>query len=222
MDGEVLTAKLEELGVVLLPPLLDAELWTGEDPLLADVDDPAGALVEPGIFVELISDETRTFVELATDEAGAVTESEFFGDSGPFVEPLVDETGMFVEPTIDEAGVVAKPEFFDDSGGLVEALADETGMFVETAADELGVLVEPLADEIGTFVGPAADEPGAFGELTADELAGVNPPPIDVACPTEDPAEPVIETPMEAKEVEILIEGRELVPRPGVEPPSAA
>jgi hypothetical protein len=183
LDGEILTAKLEEppgrfeeLGVTLLPPVWDNELWTGEDTFPADVDELVGALVEPGALVEREN------------------------KPGKFVEPIVEETGTFVEPAIDEPGAVIEPG----------------------ASDNSGACVEPLADEIGKPVGPAADESGAFVEPLVDELTGVNPLPTDVACTIEDPAEPVLETSIEAKEVEIPMDGSEVVPRPGVEPSSAA
>jgi hypothetical protein len=131
-------------------------------------------------------------------EPGALVERE--NKLGKFVEPIVEETGTFVEPAIDEAGAVI-----------------ELG-----ASDNSGACVEPLADEIGKPVGPAADESGAFVEPLVDELTGVNPLPTDVACMIEDPAEPVLETSIEAKEVEIPMDGSEVVPRPGVEPSSAA
>ena len=183
LDGEILTAKLEEppgrfeeLGVTLLPPLWENELWTGEDTLLADADESVGALVEPGALVEREN------------------------EPGKFVEPIVEEIGTFVEPATDEAGAVIEPG----------------------ASDNSGACVEPLADEIGKSVGPTADESGAFAEPLVDELTGVNPLSIDVACTIEDPAEPVLDMSIEAKEVEILMDGSEVVPRPGVEPPSAA
>lgn len=88
---------------------------------------------------------------------------------------------------------------------------------VEPAIDDPDVFGDP-----GAFVESPADEPGAFVEPAADDGRGVNPPPFDDAWPTEEPAEPVLETPTEAREVEIPTEGREVVPRPGVDPPSAA
>jgi hypothetical protein len=108
LDGETLTAELEEppgafeeSGGALLPPVLDAKLWTGEDTLPMDVDELAGALVEPGAFVER-ADEPEAFVEPATDEAREVFGLGVSDGPGAFVEPLVDEMGAFVEPVADE------------------------------------------------------------------------------------------------------------------------
>jgi hypothetical protein len=69
---------------------------------------------------------------------------------------------------------------------------------------------------------PAADEPRTSDEPIAEVVTETKTLPTDVALPTEESIEPILETPIDARRVEIAIERKLVVPRPGVEPPSAA
>jgi hypothetical protein len=93
--------------------------------------------------------------------------------------------------------------------------------------DDLPDTVFPLleaAEALPDTLPAELDElPGVFEELgVLVKPEETKPLPADVVFPREEAIEPILDAPIDAREVEMAMEGRDVVPRPGVEPSSAA